>query len=138
MMELQFIMTNLLNKETMWNGKSYDDTIMSPEAFARFLRRKLDEGLSVEGYTYTCTNGKLDIDINESSFEVTTPFSDDLGTEDNCYYPKELGEVEDVFNVEINCNGDNHIVLTRRIIRSSQDDGSYLQSMVSLLGKLKT
>ena len=57
-------------KEEMWNGKSYDDTIMSPEAFARFLRRKLDEGLSVEGYTYTCTNGKLDIDI---SFEVTTP-----------------------------------------------------------------
>ena len=124
-------------KETMWNGKSYDDTIMSPEAFARFLRRKLDEGLSVEGYTYTCTNGKLDRDINESSFEVTTPFSDDLGTENNYCYPKELGEVEDVFNVEINCNGDNHIVLTRRIIRASQDDGSYLQSMVSLLGKLR-
>ena len=91
-------MTNLLNKETnmketMWNGKSYDDTIMSPEAFARFLRRKLGKGLSVEGYTYTCTDGKLNVDLNESSFEVTTPFSDDLGTENNYYSPKKLGEV---------------------------------------------
>ena len=66
-------------KETMWDGKSYDDTIISPEAFARFLRRKLDEGLSVEGYNYTCTNSKLDTDINKRSFEVTTLFSDDLG-----------------------------------------------------------
>jgi hypothetical protein len=120
-----------------WNGKSYDDTIMSPEAFARFLRRRLDEGLSVEGYSYSCTNGSLDRDIDERSFEVTTPFSDDLGTEDNYCYPRELGEVHDTFNVVIQGSG-NPITLTRQVIRSSQDDGSYLQSMVDVLSKLRS
>lgn len=121
----------------MWNGKSYDDTIMSPEAFARFLRRRLEEGLSGEGYSYTCTNDKLGRDVDETNFEVTTPFSDDLGTEDDTDYQRELSEVEDTFNVLISNGEGNPITLTRRIIRSSQDDGSYLQSMVDVLSKLR-
>jgi hypothetical protein len=68
--------------------------------------------------------------------EITTPFSDDLGTEDDYCYPRELGEVHDTFNVVIQGSG-NPITLTRQVIRSSQDDGSYLQSMVDVLSKLR-
>lgn len=76
--------------------------------------------------------------------EITTPFSDDLGTEYNYCYPRELGEVHDTFNVVISSGSGNPITLTRRIItslntqseRSSQDDGSYLQSTVDVLSKL--
>lgn len=122
----------------MWNGKSYDDTILSPEAFARFLRRKLDQGLSVEGYSYICTNENLDMDVNENSLDVTTPFNDDLGNENNAdYYNQiELGEIHDTFNVTIANGKGNPITLTRQVIRCSQDDGSYLQSMVDVLSKL--
>jgi hypothetical protein len=69
--------------------------------------------------------------------DITTPFSDDLGTEDNYCYPRELGEVHDTFNVVIQGSG-NPITLTRQVIRSSQDDGSYLQSMVDVLSKLRS
>lgn len=68
---------------------------------------------------------------------VTTPFSDDLGIDRNHCYPRELGEVHDTFNVEINRGSGNPITLTRQVIRSSQDDGSYLQSMVNVLSRLK-
>ena len=61
-----------------------------------------------------------------SGMEITTPFSDDLGNEDEYQYPRELGVVEDTFNVEINQGNGNPITLTRRVVRSSQDDGSYL------------
>lgn len=61
----------------------------------------------------------------------------DLGTEDNCCYPRELGEIHDTFNVVINQGSGNPITLTRVVIRSSQDEGSYLQSMVDVLSKLR-
>lgn len=70
--------------------------------------------------------------------EVTTPFSDDLGIERHDYYnQRELGEVHDTFNVEIRQGNGNPITLTRQVIRCSQDDGSYLQSMVDVLSKLR-
>jgi hypothetical protein len=76
------------------------------------------------------------LDDTLSGIDVTTPFSDDLGNEDEYQYPRELGEVEDTFNVEINQGNGNPITLTRRVVRSSQDDGSYLQSMIDVLSKL--
>lgn len=69
--------------------------------------------------------------------EITTPFSDDLGNEDNYCYPRELGEVHDTFNVVISSGSGNPITLTRQVTRPSEDDGSYLQSMVDVLSKLR-
>ena len=120
-------------KETI-SLESYKDIIASLQIELEFMSRHYDIPLEALNSSIEKLSN---IECIYDPKEVTTPFSDDLGTEDNYHYPKELGEVEDVFNVEINCNGDNHIVLTRRIIRASQDDGSYLQSMVNLLGKLK-
>jgi len=86
---------------------------------------------------YKLVSSLAELSNNLSGMDVTTPFSDDLGAEDNYCYPRELGEVEDTFNVEINLGNGNPITLTRHVIRSSQDDGSYLQSMVDVLSKLR-
>lgn len=67
--------------------------------------------------------------------DVTTPFSDDLGIDRD--YPRELGEVHDTFNVVIQQGNGNPITLIRQVIRASSDDGSYLQSMVDILSKLR-
>jgi len=74
------------------------------------------------------------VEVNK---DITTPFRDDIEPYDDCYREKELGEVEDTFNVEINRDNGNPITLTRRVIRSSRDDGSYLQSMIDVLSKLR-
>jgi len=87
---------------------------------------------------YKLVSSLAELSENNSldNMNVTTPFRDD--TESYDYYrEKELGEVEDIFNVEINQGNGNPITLTRRVIRCSQDDGSYLQSMVDVLSKLR-
>src|SRR4028118_683986 len=68
---------------------------------------------------------------------ITTLFRDDTEPYDDCYRERELGEVHDTFNVVIQGSG-NPITLTRQVIRSSQDDGFYLQTMVDVLSKLRS
>ena len=130
-----------LRKEIQYIEDRYDAPVEVLDTLVREVNSKLIE--------QEATIAELHRELNlVSSFQaspavvnsdfVTTPFSDDLGTEDNYCYPRELGEVEDTFSVEIVQGSGNPVILTRRVIRSSQDDGSYLQSVVDVLSKLKS
>lgn len=122
-----------LKKEVQYIKDRYDAPVELLERLVREVNYKLVEqseiitGLHEELNSYEDEGVPAILNPNF----VTTPFSDDLGTEDNYCYPRELGEVHDTFNVEINKGSGNPITLTR------QDDGSYLQSMVDVFSRLK-
>lgn len=139
-----------LKKEIQYIKDRYD----APVEVLENLVKKINDDLFLYSGAYEEQKNHSDYLTNElknrvipaeinPSFKVpddfiTTPFSDDLGTENNAdyYNQRELGEVHDTFNVTITNGKGNPITLTRQVIRCSQDDGSYLQSMVDVLSKL--
>lgn len=129
-----------LRKEIQYVEDCYNAPVEVLDTLVREVNDKLGEykatitELRNELNFLTATPAVVNPDFGK---DITTPFSDDLGNEDNYCYPRELGEVHDTFNVVINQGSGNPITLTRVVIRSSQDDGSYLQSMVDVLSKLR-